>query len=256
MCAAVGVHHLLAARTAVASHHHGMFLVRVEVCRLHHPAIQFGAVFRGEMDNLAVYETVFVHRLFHVLVVVQYTQLLALGFMDSVFGQGVQIGVLQAVIVAVWAEQRTCPAVALCQKLFLLAIKVDDIQVSVQYAAFVGEIVDEFLAFVNILDFIDFPIAGGELLDFAAQGHFVDVVEPVALGGDNHRLSILQEIVVVGYIQPFVVFVCINDILLLGNGVIADEIELVLVAVQFQDDGILTVGQPIDAREVAVGVVA
>lgn len=99
------------------------------------------------------------------------------------------------------------------------------------------------------------PLAGGQLLDAAAESHFVDVVEAVTLGGDNHRLAVFQEIVVVGDVQPFVVFVRVDDVLLLGRGVVADEVELVLVAVEFEHDSVI-VGQPIYAREIAVGVVA
>ena len=207
------------------------------------------------MDDLAVHEAVFVHCLLHVLVVVEHTQLLALGFMDGVFGQGVQIRVLQTVIIAVRAEQRTCPTITFGQELFLLAVEIDDVEVTVQHAAFIGKIIDELFIFINILDFIDLPIAGSELFDFTAQGYFVDVVESVALGSDNHRLSVFQEIIVVGHVQPFVVAVGIDDVLLLGDGVVADEIELVLMTVQFQNHSILAVGQPIDPWEVAVGVV-
>ena len=254
--AAVGVHHLLAARTAVAVHHHRITLVGVEVGGLHHPAVQFGAVLRGEVDNLAVHKTVFVHRLLHVLVVVQHAQLLAALFVDGVFGQGVQVGVLEAVVVAVRAEFRARPTVAFGQKLFLLAIEVDDIEVAVEHTGFVREVIDEFLFLVHILDFIHFPIAVGQLLDFSAKRHFVDVVEAVALGGDNHRVVVGEEVVVVGHVQPFVVLVGIDNVLLSGGGVVADEVKPVLMAVELEDDGVLAVGHPIDAREVAVAVVA
>ena len=111
------------------------------------------------------------------------------------------------------------------------------------------------LRLVNILNLIHFPLTISQLLDFTAKRDFIDVVEAVALGSDNHGIVVLQEIVVVGHIQPFLVDILIDNILRFCNSVIADEVELVLMAVELQHDGVAAVGQPIDTRKIAIAVV-
>ena len=130
---AVGVHHLLGAGTAVAVHHHRVSLGRIEIGRLHHPAVQRHAISGSEADDLALHEAIFVHRFLHVLVVVQHTQLLASLVVDGVFRKCVQVGVLQAVVVAVRTELRARPTVSSSQQLFLylLAVIIDDVEVAI-----------------------------------------------------------------------------------------------------------------------------
>ena len=84
------------------------------------------------------------------------------------------------------------------------------------------------------MNLIHFPLAVGQLFDFAAERHLVNVVEAVALGGDNHGVVVLEEVVVVGHIQPFLVDILIDHILHFGLGVVTDEVELVLMAVELQ----------------------
>ena len=84
------------------------------------------------------------------------------------------------------------------------------------------------------------------------EGHLINMVEAVALGSDNHGIVILKEVIVVGHIQPFLVNTLIDNVLSLSFGIITDEVKLFLMAVELQHDGIATVGQPINAREVAV----
>ena len=71
--ATVGIHHLLGTWTTVTIHHHGIALVWVEARRFHHPTVQSHTIFSGEADDFAFDKTVVVHRVLHVLVVVQHT---------------------------------------------------------------------------------------------------------------------------------------------------------------------------------------
>ena len=84
------------------------------------------------------------------------------------------------------------------------------------------------------------------------EGHLINMVEAVALGSDNYGIVILKEVIIVGHIQPFLVNILIDNVLILSFGIITDEVKLFLMAVELQHDGIATVGQPINAREVAV----
>ena len=46
--------HLLVARSAVLIHHHGIFPVRVEICRLHHPSVQHHTVGRCQREQFTL----------------------------------------------------------------------------------------------------------------------------------------------------------------------------------------------------------
>ena len=109
--------------------------------------------------------------------------------------------------------------------------------------------------FINVLDGVDFPFAGSQLRDVSAKGHFIDVVESIAFRGHDHRFPVFQKIIIVGNIQPFVVFVRVDDILNFCAGIIANEVKLILMSVEFENNRILTVGHPVDTREIAVGIV-
>ena len=180
-----------------------------------HPAVELHAIVGGEADDLAVHETVRLHHVLHPEIVVQHAQLLAGLVADGVLRKRVEVGILQAIIVARRTELGARPAVAGGQQLFLLllAVIIDDVKVAVQHAGFVGEVENLLLCLVHILDFIHLPLPVSQLFDLAAERHLVDVVESVAFGGHNHRVVVLQKIVVVGNVQPFVIQVCIDNIL-------------------------------------------
>ena len=191
------------------------------------------------------------------MVVLHHVQLFAVGLVQRIDGRCVEVGPDIAVVGGVAVEGGGVPAVAAGEQLFAFPVKIDAVEVAVQRAGFVGEVVDPLVLLIHRADGCHLPFAGsdwGETL--LVHVHHIEMVEAVALRSDNHPFVIFEEIIFVRDVQPAVVHIGIYFAHLSVRGVVAVEHHFVLVAVHFQDDQLFGVGQPVEAGNVAVAVVA